>query len=206
MPLQFILLIGLLLCTNATKAQEDKKLIQKGNDQYRKGNYSEALTEYKDALKKNAANAIAQYNSGNAAYKLNRSDEAISAYDEALKNLKNPKDLANAAYNKAVVLQNKKDLKGCIEAYKLALKTDPSHEDARQNLQQALIQQKKEQKQEEQQKESDKQKKEPKKPEPRLSKQDAENKLKALMQREKELQEKLHKMGRNNIDKPEKDW
>jgi Ca-activated chloride channel family protein len=206
MPLQFILLIGLLLCNQAIHAQEDKKLIQKGNGQYNKGKYSEALTDYKNALKKNSGNGIAQYNSGNAAYKLNNSDEAISAYDEALKNLKNPKELANAAYNKAVVLHNKKDLKGCIEAYKQALKTDPAHEDARQNLQQALIQQKKEQKQQEQQKESEKQKKEPQKPEPRLSKQDAENKLKALTQREKELQEKLHKMGRNNIDKPEKDW
>ncbi|MEJ7609626.1 MAG: hypothetical protein WKF88_00455 [Ferruginibacter sp.] len=35
---------------------------------------------------------------------------------------------------------------------------------------------------------------------------DAEQKLQALLEKEKALQEKLHKVGSSSPDKPEKDW
>ena len=101
----------------------------------------------------------------------------------------------------------------CIEAYKQALKLAPDNDDARQNLQQAIKQQKQEQQKQEKKKEKkdkDKQKNEEKqepKPQPsKLTKQDAENKLKALMQQEKNLQDKMHKVNATAVNKPEKDW
>ena len=142
----------------------------------------------------------------------------------ALSNAASNADKAKAFYNKGVVLQNNKKLPECIEAYKNALKLTPQDEDARQNLQKALQQQKEQQKKEakdkkeekkpkddKKQKEKDKPKDEEKqeqpKPQPsKLTKQDAEEKLKALLQQEKNLQDKLRKVNTATSAKPEKDW
>ena len=53
----------------------------------------------------------------------------------------------------------------------------------------------------------DQDKKEEPKPQPsKISKQDAEEKLKSLLEHEKNLQDKLHKVKTNAADKPKKDW
>ena len=39
-----------------------------------------------------------------------------------------------------------------------------------------------------------------------MTKKEAEEKLKALMQQEKNLQDKLRKVDAASLDKPEKDW
>ncbi len=131
-----------------------------------------------------------------------------------------PVQKSNAYYNKGVVLQNNKKIDECIGAYKNALKLDPANEDARQNLQKALQQQKQEQQKQDKEKDKKKQeqnkdqekknpeeKKDQPKPQPsKITRQDAEEKLKALMQQEKNLQDKLHKINASSVNKPEKDW
>jgi Ca-activated chloride channel homolog len=118
--------------------------------------------------------------------------------------------LINQKHNKGVVLQNNKKLPECIAAYKQALKLNPADEDARQNLQQALKQLQQQQQQNKKQKQEDKkqqQEKEEPKPQPsKITKKDAEEKLKALLQQEKNLQDKLKKANAATPDKPEKDW
>jgi tetratricopeptide (TPR) repeat protein len=205
-------------------AQNEKLLIKKGNEAYEKKEYENAITQYQQAAVKNPANSTAQYNLGNALYKNNKTDEAVQAYDEAVSKTENKTDKSKSFYNKGVVLQNNKKLPECIEAYKNALKLNPQDEDARQNLQKALQQQKQDQKKDnkdkkeekkpkddKKQKEKDKPKEEEKndqpKPQPsKLTKQDAEEKLKALLQQEKNLQDKLRKVNTATSAKPEKDW
>lgn len=207
------IITGLLL-SQISYAQEDNELVKTGNKAYTAKEYDKAAGQYNAALKKNAGNAAASYNLGNASYKAGKKEEAIAAYDDAMANLKTPVEKSNALFNKGVVLQNDKKLPECIDAYKQALRLDPSNEDARQNLQKALIQQKEEQKKKEQEKEKkepkkdkqDKEKQDPKPQPSKLSKQDAENKLKALQQKEKELQDKLHKVNSATVTRPEKDW
>lgn len=207
------IITGLLL-SQISYAQEDNELVKTGNKAYTAKEYDKAVEQYNAALKKNAGNAAASYNLGNASYKAGKKEEAIAAYDDAMANLKTPVEKSNALFNKGVVLQNDKKLPECIDAYKQALRLDPSNEDARQNLQKALIQQKEEQKKKEQEKEKkepkkdkqDKEKQDPKPQPSKLSKQDAENKLKALQQKEKELQDKLHKVNSATVTRPEKDW
>lgn len=207
-----------------SKAQNDKSLIKKGNEAYEKKEYDNAIKNYQQAAEKNPANSTAQYNLGNAFYKNNKTDEAVQAYDGALSNSTSNTDKAKAFYNKGVVLQNNKKLPECIEAYKNALKLDPQDEDARQNLQKALQQQKEQQKKEDKDKKEEKKPKDDKKkkekdkpkdeekqqqpkPQPsKLTKQDAEEKLKALLQQEKNLQDKLRKVNTATSAKPEKDW
>lgn len=207
-----------------SQAQNEKVLIKKGNEAYEKKEYDNAIKQYQQATVKNPANSTAQYNLGNALYKTNKTDEAVQAYDEAASKASSKSDKSKSFYNKGVVLQNNKKLPECIEAYKNALKLNPQDEDARQNLQKALQQQKQQQqqdnkdkkeekkpkddkKQKEKEKPKDEEKNEQPKPQPsKLTKQDAEEKLKALLQQEKNLQDKLRKVNTATSAKPEKDW
>lgn len=221
-----VLAIVVLLFSSNVFAQSEKEIIKKGNESYGKEEYDKAAEEYKKVTDKTPTNAVAQYNLGNALYKKSNADDAVKAYESAVSNAANPKDKAKAYYNKGVVLQNNKKIPECIDAYKNALKIDPNDEDARQNLQKALFQQKQQQQQKKDNKQ-DKEKKQPKedqkqkdqqkpkedqnndqpKPQPsKLSKQDAEEKLKALLQQEKNLQDKLRKVNTASPSRPEKDW
>ncbi len=217
-----LLLIACCISPLASFSQNEKALIKKGNEAYSKKEYEKAVTEYKKATEKDPANTTAQYNLGNALYKNKKADEAVTAYENALGNSTSKDDRSRSFYNKGVVLQNNKKIPECIDAYKNALKLNPDDEDARQNLQKALVQLKQQQKQKdnkeqkkpkEDQKQQDKQKQKDEeknnqpKPQPsKITKQDAEEKLKALLQQEKNLQEKLKKANDASPTKPEKDW
>lgn len=194
-------------------SQSTKKEIIKGNDAYKKKQYNDAAGAYQKALKKSPENTTAFYNLGNALYKTNKVDDALKAYDNTVQTATNNTMKQKAYYNGGVVLQSQNKLPECIKAYKNALKLDPNDEDARQNLERALQQLKqqqqqnqKDQKQNKDQK-KDKNKNEEPKPQPsKISKQDAEEKLKSLLEHEKDLQDKLHKVRSNSTDKPKKDW
>ena len=208
----------LLMVSFSTYAQTEKTEIKAGNDAYKKSNFPVAEQSYNNALKKNPANATAQFNLGNALYKADKKEAAIAAYEKSITQLKKPIEKSNAWYNKGVVEQNDQKLPECIASYKEALKLDPANEDARQNLQKALQQQKKEEekKKEEKKKENEKdndnqnkqnqQQQEPKPQQSKLTKKEAEEKLKALLQQEKNLQNKLRKVNVQSPNKPEKDW
>ncbi len=207
-------LFFLFLSVN-TFAQNDKAIIKEGNKSYESANYEEAANAYQKALDVNKESLTAQYNLGNALYKWGKKEEAIAAYDEVIKTEKNNAGLSNAYYNKGVVLQNDNKLEECIAAYKQALRLTPNDDDARQNLQKALKKKKEQdQKDKDKNKDEDKDKKdggdkdkEKPKPQPsKLSQREAEDKLKALMQQEKNLQDKLHKTNSRSPETPEKDW
>ena len=210
-PVLSILLVFIgFLCSAQT--QKENLVIKKGNDAYKNNDFTKALDAYGQVIQKDPANATAQFNQGNALYRTDKKDEAVTAYDNAVKKLNKPLEKSNAYYNKGVVLQNDKKLPGCIDAYKNALKIEPGNEDARQNLQKALQQQKQQQKKPDQdkkkqdQKKDQDQKQEPKPQQSKITKKDAEEKLKALMEQEKNLQDKLHKINAASVNKPEKDW
>ncbi|MBC7935783.1 MAG: VWA domain-containing protein [Rhizobacter sp.] len=199
-----------LALSMGTSAQSEKQTIKRGNTAYDTANFSAAATSYTKVLQKNPDNAIAQFNLGNALYKSDKKADAIGAYDKSINKLSKPVEKGNAYYNKGVVLHNDNKLPECIEAYKNALKLDPNNEDARQNLQKALKkQQEQKQDKKDEEKEKDKNKEQEQKPKPqpsKMNKKDAEEKLKALLQKEKNLQDKLHKVNSNAPNKPEKDW
>ncbi len=206
-------------------AQKDNELVKKGNEAFVNKQYQVATDNYNKAIEKNPANLPAQYNLGNSLYKSEKAEEALVAYDAAIQGSKLPLEKSNTFYNKGVVLQNAKKLPECIDAYKNALRLNPADEDARLNLQKALLQQKQqEQQKEKEDKEKNKPKNDPKekekekqdekkdknelpKPQPsKMTKKEAEEKLKALLQQEKKLQDKLRKVSAASPTKPEKDW
>jgi tetratricopeptide (TPR) repeat protein len=207
------------LLSFSSLAQNEKEVLKKGNEEYKKADYSAAASTYGEVVKKNDANSTAQYNLGNALYKSDKKEDALTAYEKAQSQMTNYGERSNALYNKGVVLQNDKKLEDCIVAYKNALKLDPNNEDARHNLQLALKKQQQEkQKQDQDKKDKDDSKDKNKKPDDKnnskqpkpkpsnISQKDAAQKLDALMQKEKDLQDKLHKVNAASPDKPEKDW
>ena len=218
-------LATLFIIPSFVMAQGDNSLLKKGNDAYNKKEYDVAAETYKKVTDMDPANEKAQYNLGNALYKNGNPDEALKAYNEAIKTGKSKNDQSATWYNKGVSLQNNKKLPECIDAYKNALRLNPSDEEARFNLQKALQQQQKEQQQKDKNdkdkkkpkddpKQKDKQKQQEEKdkneqpmPQPsKMTQKEAEEKLKALLQQEKNLQNKLRKVDAASPNKPEKDW
>ena len=225
-PNPFVLAFLIVLVPAGLLAQKGNKEVKKGNEAYKNSRYEIAIENYKKAISKNAENLPAQYNLGNALYKNTRIEDALAAYDVAIQQSKLPLEKSGAFYNKGVVLQNNKKLPECIEAYKDALRLNPADEDARLNLQKALLQQKQQQQQQKDNKDN-KEKKKPKeeqkkdkqkqqeekdkdelpKPQPsKMTKREAEEKLKALLQQEKKLQDKLRRVNAASPSKPGKDW
>ncbi|MEO6904987.1 MAG: VWA domain-containing protein, partial [Ginsengibacter sp.] len=185
-------------------AQSSKESIIKGNKSYKENNYDAAENAYRDALKNSDTNVTASYNLGNVLYRKDKTEEAVKSYDNAIAHSQNNAVKQEAFYNKGVAYQKAKKLLECITAYKNALILNPNDEDARQNLQRALKEQQKQQnkdqkkdKKNQQQKDqkNNQDKKQQAQPSPsKISKQDAEEKLKSLLEKEKQLQDKLHKI------------
>lgn len=218
-------LFFLMFFSLSSYSQSVDNSIEKGNQFYQKKDFENAAKEYQNALNKsNGKNATANFNMANTLFKKGNSTDAINAYNQTIEN-SNSKDLQqNALYNKGVVYQKENKITEAIDAYKKALILNPNDEDARQNLQRALQQNKssqnnkdKDKKDNKNNQDNDKNKKDPQKPDPnqqqepkqqpsKMSKQDAEEKLKSLAEQEKSLQEKLNKIKAGVPNKPEKDW
>ncbi len=211
--------------SNSTFAQDVNKGIRNGNEAYNKQQYQQAASIYGTVLTKDPDNSTAAFNLGNTYYRTNKPDDAINVYDKAIEHSSDNSVKARAYYNKGVALQKQNKLPDCIEAYKNGLKLTPQDEEARQNLERALMimkqqqkkdqqdqkqkkqqDQKQDQQKKDQQKQKDQQQEEPKPQPSKISKQDAEEKLKSLLDHEKDLQDKLHKVRASGVDKPKKDW
>ncbi len=199
----------MLLLSNASIAQNTNKQIITGNEAYKKNQFDQAATSYQKALQNDPGNNTASYNLGNALYKSDKPDEAVKQYDKVINSTADKNLKEKIFYNKGVSFQKQNNITECIAAYKNALKLAPSDEEARQNLERALMQQKQQQKQQDKKKNKnkDQDKKEEPKPQPsKITKSDAEEKLKALAEHEKNLQEKLRKVKTSAPDQPKKDW
>ncbi|MBO9573665.1 MAG: tetratricopeptide repeat protein, partial [Chitinophagaceae bacterium] len=116
-------------------------------------------------------------------------------------------------YNKGVSLSRQNKLEESIAAYKQAVILNPKDEDARVNLQKALLELKKKQPPPPEKKE-DKNKKKDKKEnkdqqqqnKSNLTKKEVEQRLKALQQHEQQVQRKIQQNQTRSAGQQEKDW
>lgn len=207
-----LIVLMFLLTASSSSAQEENTYIRKGNALYKKGEVDKSLPEYKKATEINPLNPLANYNLGNAFFRHDNWNESVQAYENAIANADNNSFKEKSYYNKGVSLSKLKKLEESIEAYKNALKLDPNDEDARHNLQKALYELKQQNKQQEQQnkeqqKEEEKpqQKDKPKERQSKLNKRQVENLLKALAQKEQDVQRRMQQKSRG-AGRPEKDW
>ncbi|MDZ4663622.1 MAG: tetratricopeptide repeat protein [Bacteroidota bacterium] len=213
-------------------SQEDAKLIYQGNNQYFDSNYVHSTSSYREALKVNPKNYKANFNLGNAMYrnageikntkmgilqgkqKVSPDSLANLVYQEAAQNFAiiantvSDKDtLHRAWHNIGNCYLQKKDWDQAITAYKKSLKFDPKDEATRYNLAYALKNRPPKQNKgggsQDQQKNQDQKQQQQQK----ISKEDAERLLKALMNAEKKTQDK-RKQKQEDASKsdPDKDW
>ena len=207
-PIFFVVFTTVLVSSG--EAQTSNSAVRKGNQLYKDGDYDRSIAEYERAIKLDPQLSAANFNFGNALFRKEKWEDAQKNFETVIQNSKEDAVRQKAFYNKGVSLTKQKKLEESIEAYKQALRMNSVDEDARVNLQKALLELKKQndtQNQNEQkQDQKPKQKEKPKPQQSKLNKREVERLLKALHQKEQEVQQKMQKNRPRGVTPPEKDW
>lgn len=185
LTLFFFLLFQLAL------AQTTNDAVAKGNLYYKQGEFELAERQYRHAL----PGEVAQYNLADALVQQKRYKEALEILNSLINATKEPVTKQAAHYNAGVVYSKLQDNAAAIEAYKNALRMNPSDKEARENLQKALQEQKKKSGGggAAQSKSS-------------MDQSEADQKLKQLQEREKRLQQQMQGKYKDKGGNPAQDW
>ena len=229
---RFVMLATMLLFPSIftlqqASAQTDRNLVRQGNKQFRKGNAADAEVSYRKAVEKNQRNAQANYNLGNALMVQRKDSLAITQLEAAAKLETNPLRRAQAYHNMGVICQQHQMFGEAIEAYKEALRNNPTDDQTRYNLELCKRQQKNQdqnkdqnkdqqkqddknkqdqQKQDQQKQDQKQEKKQEQPPQQQMSKENAEQLLNAAMQEEKQTQERMKKAQQSDTRRLQKNW
>ena len=221
MKARYLLVLILSLLLSPVVAQNARQLVRHGNKQFRLGNAAESEVSYRKAVEKDARNPQANYNLGNALMLQRKDSLAITQFEKAAKQETNPLRRAQAFHNMGVVCQQHQMFGEAIEAYKEALRNNPTDDQTRYNLALCKRQQQQQQNQQQQQQNKDnkdqqdknqqqqqkQQKEQQKEDEQKMSKENAEQLLNAAMQEEKQTQERMKKaMQKPQKRQLEKNW
>jgi Ca-activated chloride channel family protein len=187
-------------------AQQAARSVENGNKLYREDKFDQAETAYREALQADEKNTTAQFNLANSLVKQKKTEDADKLLG-LLSEEGNNNDLrAKAIYNHGVILTRQKKLEESIGAYKKTLRLKPDDQEARENLEKALMELKKKnppKKQDDTKKKDQQQKQQPK---PRLNQKQVQQHLKLLEQKEKQVQQRLQKNSSNTGSPQPKDW
>lgn len=225
-------LFGILAFTSAVSyAQKtDRDYLRSGNKLYNDSLFVKAEVDYRKALEINPKSADAMFNLGNSLLMQQKPKEAMEQFEAAARLEKDKEKLAHIYHNMGVILQSSKQLPQCIEVYKESLRNNPKDDETRYNLvlaqkqlkdqQQQNQDQKKDQKQDQKQDEKEQNKDQQEQQQQQqnqnqqqqqqnkdeMSKENAEQLLRAAMQDEKDVQDKVKKQMQVSGKKLEKDW
>ncbi|MBQ7571174.1 MAG: tetratricopeptide repeat protein [Bacteroidaceae bacterium] len=198
-------------------AQNHRDYIRRGNRQYRDSIYDKAQVLYQKGLEKDSDCVQLNYNQGNALLMQGQPKDAMRLYEKASKVEHDPGRRHQIFHNMGVILQAQKQFAPAIEAYKEALRNDPSDHETRYNMvlcqrqlknqqqdqggqddkngdQQDKDKQKQEQQQKQQQKNDKKEEQkqqQQQQQENQMSRENAEQMLNAAMQNERQTQDKV---------------
>ena len=226
----YILSMLLLVSTIHGLAQNktDRDYLRSGNKLYNDSLFIKAEVDYRKALEINPKSTDAMFNLANALLMQQKAQEAMEQYESVSKIEKDKEKLAQIYHNMGVILQSSKQLPQCIEAYKESLRNNPKDDETRYNLalaqkqlkdqqqdQQNQDQQEQQQEQKEEQKDQNKDQQEQNQDQQQpqqqqnkneMSKENAQQLLNAVMQDEKNVQDKVKKQLQIQGKKLEKDW
>ncbi|MGS2763493.1 tetratricopeptide repeat protein [Sinomicrobium sp. M5D2P9] len=120
---------------DAEKAiQASESLTYEANQKLARDDFEDAEVSYRKAIAKNAENATARYNLGNAYYRRENLGEAFTRYKQAGETAGTREEKHKAYHNLGNVFMKNKEYQKAIEAYKEALRNDPADEETRYNL------------------------------------------------------------------------
>ena len=219
-----IIFTMMLAAMSAFSQKQERAYVRKANSLYKDSLYTQSEVLYRKALDMNSGSVEARYNLGNNLFASGKYDEALKEYEKASKLETDKAKLGQIYHNMGVAYQKQEKYAECIEAYKQALKNNPSDNDTKHNLTLALRmlqqqQQNQDQDKDEQNKDKqqqnqnnnqnnkdekkDQDKKEEQNPSDRqqqqqqkqdISKENAEQLLNSVMQDEKKVQDKVQKV------------
>ena len=229
-------ILSLLLVASAgqvlAQQKTDRDYLRSGNKLYNDSLFIKAEVDYRKALEINPKSTDAMFNLANALLMQQKAQEAMEQYQSVSKIEKDKEKLAQIYHNMGVMLQSAKQLPQCIEVYKESLRNNPKDDETRYNLalaqkqlkdqqqnqqNQDQQQQQQEQKEDKQDQNKDQQEQEQKDQQQQnqqqqqqnkneMSKENAEQLLNAVMQDEKNVQDKVKKQIQIQGKKLEKDW
>lgn len=227
----YIIAAFTLLSGTAYSQKTVRDYLRSGNKLYRDSLFVKAEVDYRKALEQDPQSTDAMYNLGNSLLMQQKAKEAMEQFDAASRIEKDKSKLAQVYHNMGVILQSSKQYPQCIEAYKQALRNNPKDDETRYNLalaqkllkdQQQNQDQNQDQEQKQDQKQDDKQQNKEQQDQQRqnqqqqqqqqqqnkdqMSKENAEQLLNAVMQDEKNVQDKVKKGIQVQGKKLEKDW
>ena len=233
-----ILSLFLAITTSVFAQKEVRKQLKAGNKEYKQEKFTESEISYRKALEANAESVDAAYNLGNALYKQGKFPEAMQQYQTVATIETDSEKLASAYHNIGNIFMSQQDYAKSIAAYKQSLLKNPTDHETRYNLAlaQKLLQdqeqeqdQDKDKDQDQDQDEQDQQDKqdqqdqdkqdqqdqnkedktqEEQQQEERMSEDNAQQILDALLQNEKDTQEKVKEaqMRQMKTRQTDKDW
>lgn len=233
--LQKLYILSLLLVVGFGHAfaqeKTDRDYLRSGNKLYNDSLFIKAEVDYRKALEVNPKSTDAMFNLANALLMQQKAKEAMEQYESVSKIEKDKDKLAQIYHNMGVILQSAKQYPQCIEAYKESLRNNPKDNETRYNLAlaQKLLkdqqqdqqnqdqQQQQQQKQEEEKQDQNKdqqeqdqknqqQNQQQQQNKNEMSKENAQQLLNAVMQDEKNVQDKVKKQIQIQGKKLEKDW
>ena len=222
----YIFILFLAIAGNVFAQKTDRDYLRSGNKLYNDSLFIKAEVDYRKALEQNPQSTDAMFNLSNSLLMQQKAKEAMEQLESVAKIEKDKSKLAEIYHNMGVILHVNKQYPQCIEAYKEALRNNPKDDETRYNL--ALAQkmlkdqqqqqqeqqqnqdqkqdQKEEQKQEQQQNQQEKQQQQNQQQNKNeMSKENAQQLLNAVMQDEKDVQEKVKKQIQIQGKKMEKD-
>ena len=225
-------ILSLLLVASAVQifAQQktDRDYLRSGNKLYNDSLFIKAEVDYRKALEINPKSTDAMFNLANALLMQQKAKEAMEQYESVSKIEKDKNKLAQIYHNMGVMLQSAKQLPQCIEAYKESLRNNPKDDETRYNLalaQKQLKDQQQNQQNQDQQQQQEEEKQDQNKDQQEqdqkdqqqnqqqqqqnkneMSKENAQQLLNAVMQDEKNVQDKVKKQIQIQGKKLEKDW
>ena len=131
---KYLTIIVFLSSVLTVSAQGDEKAIRKGNRQYRRSNYTEAIAKYKEVIESSPNNTKARFNLGDAYYGLQQYDSAYAAFEKVVEMSPDAKLKSDAVFNMGNCLLAQDKYYDAFNIYKVSLKLNPENANALYNL------------------------------------------------------------------------
>lgn len=150
-----VIYIVIIFCSSFAGAQEWRDSLKVARDSYKKEDYAKALKYYESAQKKAPENIDLSDEMGQSAYKAREFERAEKIYQQSANAKKSQNDKSKTYHNMGNSRMKKKDYSGAVDSYKEALRNNPSDNQTRYNLSEAIRRLKDEQKKQQQQDKND---------------------------------------------------
>lgn len=135
----------LVVFTTALQAQEQgpgqqealeksREITWEANRELEEDQFVSAEAKYRRAISRSSENSVAPYNLGNALYNRESYTEAFGRFKQAGETAPDKSGKHNAFHNMGNVFMKNKEYEKAVEAYKEALRNNPTDEETRYNL------------------------------------------------------------------------